>query len=442
MPVTDATIIRRSLTGRLFSTVTTALTVAVAVALLLTLLTLRDAGEQAFLRGGGNMHLVVSRDASELESVLNSVFYAGAPSAAITWDQYEDFLNRPPAAGAGGGGRTPPVIVQLDWAIPVQLGDSFRGLPVLATSLDFFEKFQPEVDRPFRVADGRVFERSFEVVAGAEAARLSGVRVGQTIFLTHGMPRDPQAHVHNEYAYTVVGILERAGTPQDRLFFTDLESSWILHAHDRRAIEPGFDPGSRLTSADLIPADRLITGIYLRARTRAGSQTSATLPRLFEQIRRDGRFTVASPSDQTNRLMSIVGNVNEIFLAMALVVLVSSGIAIMLALYNSMEQRRRQVAVLRVLGASRGRIFGLVLTESAVLGLIGALCGVLLALGGTRIVAGVMEARLGLRIEPMIGLEWTLAAVVGATLLASAAGVVPAVMAYRTSVIRSLRPLG
>ena len=180
MPVTDATIIRRSLTGRLFSTVTTALTVAVAVALLLTLLTLRDAGEQAFLRGGGNMHLVVSRDASELESVLNSVFYAGAPSAAITWDQYEDFLNRPPAAGAGGGGRTPPVIVQLDWAIPVQLGDSFRGLPVLATSLDFFEKFQPEVDRPFRVAEGRVFERSFEVVAG-ESCALSGVPSGNDL---------------------------------------------------------------------------------------------------------------------------------------------------------------------------------------------------------------------------------------------------------------------
>ena len=194
-----------------------------------------------------------------------------------------------------------------------------------------------------------------------------------------------------------------------------------------------------MTSADLIPADRLITGIYLRARTRAGSQTSATLPRLFEQIRRDGRFTVASPSDQTNRLMSIVGNVNEIFLRWRSWCWCPAA-RDHAALYNSMEQRRRQVAVLRVLGAAgpdlrsradRVRCWGC-----------SALCGVLLALGGTRLVAGVMEARLGLRIEPMIGLEWTLAAVVGATLLASAAGVVPAVMAYRTSVIRSLRPLG
>src|SRR5690606_22715403 len=95
------------------------------------------------------------------------------------------------------------------------------------------------------------------------------------------------------------------------------------------------------------------------------------------------------------KLLSIVSNIDQIFLAIAAVVLLSSGIAIMLALYNSMEQRRRQIAVLRVLGAGRWRVFGLVLTESAIIGLLGALAGIALSLAGVQVVAGIMRQRLG-----------------------------------------------
>ncbi|MBL8744815.1 MAG: ABC transporter permease [Phycisphaerae bacterium] len=429
MALTDFTIIRRSMTARLFSTVTTVITVAVAVALMLVLLSMRDAGERAFERGSGNMHLLISRDSSPMVSVLNGVFYANAPARPIRWDEYERLTASLP----------------LEFAVPVQLGDSYRGMPVLATTTEFFTKFRPDPVEGWSLAEGRIFEKELEVVVGATAARSTGLRVGDILYVTHGVGSAgaAAAHVHKEYAFTVVGVLKPTGSSHDRALFIDLNSTWILHAHDRRIAENrGPDSLAPLTVADIEEPDRLITGIYVRVITREGQDASAALPQVFSMLRADPSITAAAPTDQIRRLFAIVSNIDQIFVAMAAVVMVSSGIAIMLALYNSMEQRRRQIAVLRVLGCSRPRVFGLVVTESAILGVLGAALGVATAYAGGLIVAAVLKERLGLVIEPSLPLEITLVVVLATVALASAAGIIPAVMAYRTSVARSLRPIG
>lgn len=430
--MSDWTIIFRSLTGRLFSTVVTVLTVAIAVGLLLVLVMMRDSGRRAFDRGSGNMHLLVSADASPLVSVLNSIFFANAPRRPITWERYEQLASSLPAA----------------WAIPTQLGDSYMGLPVLATKPAFFSEFKPDAENDWKLAGGRFFTAPFEVVVGARAARATGLRVGDKLFLTHGIPQSRQLgapdaadpHVHYDFEYTVVGVLEPTGASHDRALFTDLTSSWIIHAHDRRKLA---DPTVKTTTeADLIPADRLITGIYLRLLTRPGSDTPANLPQIFDMLRRDATLTVAQPKQEIDRLFLIVSDINAVFLGIAACVLLASGVGIMLALYNSMEQRRRQIAVLRVLGASRGRVFGLVLTESALIGLLGAIVGLAGALVGSAIVAASLKGRLGVVISPDLPADLALVAVLATVLLAAAAGVVPAVMAYRTSVAKNLRPIG
>ena len=156
--MTDWTIITRSLTSRLFSTVTTVLTVAVAVGLLLVLLMLRQSAGKVFERGTGNMHLLVSADASPMVSVLNAVFYANAPQRALTWAKYQELTRAFP----------------LEFAVPTQQGDSFRGQPVMATTPEFFTKFRPSAERDgpgWELAEGRFFESPFEVVVGAQAAR-------------------------------------------------------------------------------------------------------------------------------------------------------------------------------------------------------------------------------------------------------------------------------
>ncbi len=424
MAMSDMTIIRRSLFGRPLATITTLVTVSVAVALLVVLLSLRDAANRAFERGGGNMHMLISRDASPLVAVLNGVFYAGAPRAAIEWAKYEQIAQSQP----------------WEFAIPTVLGDSYRGLPVMATTTDFFTKFEPHVGQPWRLASGRFFETSFEVVLGAEAARVAGLNVGSRISLSHGMS-GAGTHDHGEYMFEVVGVLSPSNTPHDRALFIDVVSTWIVHAHDRRVRELGHDI-ALTTEADLEQRDRLITGIYCRVMTRPGAQVTAAIQSIFEQIRRDGTLTVASPADQAGRLRQIIGNIDGILLGMAVVVLISSGVAIMLAMISSTELRRRQIAVLRVLGASQTRIFNLVMTESSILGLTGAVAGILISVVGTRLVGGVLEERVGVTIDATPSVEWTIVITAGSALLAALAGLAPAAAAYRTSVIRNLRPIG
>lgn len=421
MAITDFTIIRRSLVSRLFSSVTTAFTVAIAVGLLLVLLSMMDAGKQAFRRGSGDMHLLVSKESSSLVSVLNGIFYANPPAAPLTYAEVQRIVTDPRVA----------------LAIPTQQGDSYAGLPVMATAREFFTDFSPTPGQPWKFAQGRPLDKPFEVVLGSRAARVSGAKVGDTIHLTHGRAQAGQeTHEHDEFSYTIVGILAPTGSAHDRAVFTDLTSTWTIHAHERRERE---NPDAETTPDDITDADKKVTGVYVRVASRPGSQASASLGPLAAELRSEG-FMVAEPAKEIDKLFTIVGNVNTIFIAMAGVVMVSSAVSIMVALYNSMEQRRRQIAVLRVLGASRGRVFGLILTESAVLGLLGAFAGVGLALVGGRLTAGILNARLGIVVTPVYPPEWVLLVIVVAVALAALAGIVPAVAAYRTSVARNLRP--
>lgn len=419
MALTDWNIVSRSMTGRRFSTGVTVASVAVAVALMTLLISMKASGRAAFERGTGNAQMLITKEPSALASVLNSMFYADAPGAPIQWADFEDLRSSYPFA----------------WAIPTQLGDSYRGLSVMATTTDFFTKFQPAPNEGFEVAEGRLFEAPFEVVIGAEVAQRTNHVLGDTINLYHGTPRQPGTHVHLEFDYEIVGILDFTGSPHDRALFTDLESSWILHAHDRRMAELGDDAVT--TVDDLIEADRQITGVY----ASLGPRTAA-LTQILSALRRDPDWTVAQPADTVRGLFQIVSSVDQILVAMAAAVLVSSGVSIMLALYNSMEQRRRQVAVLRVLGASRWRVFNLVLTESAVIGLLGGALGVVLGIVFGTVVSGVLEARLGLVVRPSLPLDGYLGMVLATIALAMAAGVAPAVLAYRTAVVRHLRPIG
>jgi putative ABC transport system permease protein len=351
------------------------------------------------------------------------------------------------------------------------------GLPVMATTPEFFTAFHPSPGEAWKFRDGHAIEKTFDVVLGASAARASGLKVGDQLFLVHGMstsrdaPRptgkktehdehdehddhnghaDHQAHeegkeagphVHDDFVYTVVGILEPTGGSHDRALITQVEAAWVLHASDRRERAAG---GKHVPTsiADLTEGDKLITGIYIRLATPADSAAPSNFAQVGDMLRRDTSITVASPSQQIDQLFRIVGNIDSIFLAMAIVVMVSSGISIMLALYNSMDQRRRQIAIVRVLGASAGRVFGLIITEAALIGMLGAGAGVLLSIAGAAVTAGILKKTLGLVVDSGLEPRQVMIVVAGTVALGAAAGVIPAFLAYRTSVARNLKPVG
>lgn len=430
--LTDLAIVARSMRVRLFSTATTILMVGVAVALMLTLLALRDATRSAFSRGTGNMHLLISADSSPMVSVLNGVFYANPPARPIEWPKFEQLARSAP----------------WQFFIPVQQGDSYQGYPVLTSTPDFFTAFEPNDQEPWTFAEGRAFDKPFEIVLGSTVARSSGLKLNDTIYLTHGISGSrqlgPQSgaaapHVHTDFKYTIVGILSPTGSAHDRALFSDLDSTWIIHAHDRREREHAESDAT--TIDDLTDADRKITGIFARLATRPGSNVTAILPTTAARLRADPSITVADPGAEIKRLFSIVSNIDQVFIAMAIVVIFSSGISITLALYNSMEQRRRQIAVLRVLGSSRLRILRLVLIESALLGILGCVLGLAASFIGGQAGAATLKVQLGIFLDPTLPLKPTGLVLGGTTLLAMLAGLIPAIMAYRTPVAKNLKPI-
>ncbi len=430
--MSDLTIVLRSLQTRAFSSIVVVLLVAVSAGLMLSILSLRSAGERAFERGTGNAHLLVSRDGSPLVSVLNGLFYANAPKAPIDATKLAELR------------------ASFPWAmfVPTAIGDSYRGFPVVATDAGFFSSFEPVLGEPWRIAEGRVFDKNFELVLGSAVARETGLRLGAKLTLTHGSGKSREdggdgsaehAHEHREYEFTVVGIVAPTGSPHDRALFGTLESSWILHAHDRFEREGA---SRTVTPADLTDGDRVVTGALLRLPSREASSAPPALVSQYDRLRRDGSITVAIPSNEVARLFGIVKSIDVLFLAMAGATLLSSGVAILLSMINSMSERRRQVAILRVLGASQGRIFWLVLTESTIVGLVGALFGVAICLLVLFVATQWLLGAHGIVIAPEPDARSAVLVAMGTTLLAALAGVVPAVLAYRTSVARGLRPIG
>jgi len=453
--MSDMTIVLRSLRTRTLATSVATALVAIAVALLLVLLSLREAASQAFRRGTGNIHLLISADASPLVAVLNGLFYANAPANPIPWAKFKEIQEGFP----------------WQWCIPTQLGDSFRGNPVMATSEEFFTDFEPVAGMPFQFSDGRVFEEAFEVVVGSTVAKEHSLSVGQKIVFAHGSGGSREGgHEHADHPYEVVGVLQPTGSAHDRALFTNLVSTWVIHAEERRAHETEASaadapnpkgaataaPSStaadghghdhehdhvHVDEADLRDDEKLITGILLRIPTRPGSDSSASIAAQFDRMRRDVSITVAQPAQQIGRLMALIGDIDWLFLAMAVVVLISSAASIMLAMVSSMELRRRQVAILRVLGASAWRVFALAITESTLIGLLGAGIGAVLALVGGQIATTFLQERVGVVIAGAVDPRAAILVAAGAVVLAAIAGIVPAVKAYRTSIARHLRPL-
>jgi putative ABC transport system permease protein len=408
---------------------------------------MRKAARDSFERGSGNTHLILSAEPDPMSVVLNNIFYARLPQQYILHDRFERLIASIPI-------RDESKKLMDGYAIPLAQGDSYRGLPVLATTPEFFSAFQPQVDHPWKFAAGAPFAGDLQVVLGATAARHTGLKMGDKVVLTHGSGDSrggPVAHEHDEFKFEVVGVLKPSGTAHDRALIVSLQSSWIIHAQDRLEKEhgagehhhhgDGHDDEHVAGADDLIAADKKLTGALVRLASATASGAPSVLQQVAFTLKREPGLTVAQPAAEIVKLFGIVSNIDQVLLAMAAVVMVSSGIAIMLALYNSMEQRRRQIAILRVLGCSRPRVFGLVLTESAMLGLIGAAAGSVLAAASQTVVTQIMKQRLGLVIEASIAPTLGLTIVLATVLLATLSGVVPAVMAYRTAVAKNLKPL-
>lgn len=424
-------LVRRNLSRHRVSSGLTALNVALGVLLVSVVLVLRSATAGAYLQPSRGYSLVVGAPGSRLELVLSSVFHMGQSPGLLAVGVLDD-LERHPSA-------------QL--AVPYAVGDTFRGFRVVGTTEAFFHpRFPyPAADSPAgKLASGRALRHDRqalraalaalvaadgsggigapsalvnEAVIGADVAAELDVRVGDDIEPTHGIEAGTVAHRQRQL-WDVVGVLQRTGTPIDRLVLINLDSFFRIADHAGGVIPETNEPG--ISAVLLFPKPGVHKALLL-----SGLDKRTTLQ-------------VADVDAEVRALLALVGNVDRVFFAIAVLVVLVGVVSVAVAIYNTLASRRREFAILRILGASRGTIFGMLVGEAAVLSAVGGVLGLVAGHGVVAGTATLIEQSAGFRpsawlLLPEEGLAYVLVVLAGAV-----GGLLPAIEAYRTDVAANL----
>ena len=402
----------RTIRRRPLPAVLTVLLLALGIATVIVVLLFQRELEDRIGRDARGVDLVVGAKGSGLQLVLSAVFHIDIPTGNVRLSDLHAIASHPMVAGV----------------IPLSLGDAYRGFRIAGTTHDYVSHYAG------RLAAGRLWERSMEAVAGARAAREAGLRPGESFVGSHGLEGDSGLH-HGEHPYRVVGVLQETGTVLDRLILVDTASVWEVHAVHGAS---GETPAESLAQADAgaqsgLPAgDGEITALLVKYRTPLAA---ITLPRA---INTGTALQAASPAQETARLFLLMGTGLDVFRAFAGVLIAASALSLFIALWHAMHEQRYDLAVMRTLGASRGRILRFILGQGAVLGIAGAGLGVALGHGVGWVVAEWLERARSLSLGPLGWAPEEGVVVAGAVLIALAAATVPAVRAYRLDVVAVL----
>jgi len=432
----------RNIRQRLLTSLLTALSLALGVALVVATLVTGGIVKQAFESGSGlGYNMIVGAKGSPLQLVLNSVYLISKPIENVSWDFYQQFL--PAARRADGVDGT--FAASTNVAVPICMGDYYRGYRVVGTNADYFDRLTVGGGRPFAFQSGRNFrdDEFFGGVLGSTVAATLGLRVGDAFAPTHGAD---DGKVHDPFRVT--GILARTDTPVDRGVFVNMEGFYLQDGHAKpvdddagggRAAEPPADAGA--DGPKRLPfAQREVTSILLDTAALPGLPAELTAMGLRTAINegRDGQ--AALPIAEIRQLLDLFVRPLELLLLLvtALVVIVSA-IGILVSMVGSSLERSRDVAIMRALGARRGHVLAVVLFEAVLLAVGGGLAG--WALG--HLLVGAIGPLIATNAGVSAGVLSTapgaeLLLVPALVVLAIVAALLPALAAYRTDVAKWL----
>ena len=314
--------------------------------------------EERMTRDARGIDLVAGAKGSPMQLVLSAVFHLDAPTGNI------------PLAEAQALARNPLV----KRAIPVALGDSFRGFRIVGTNHDYPAHYGA------RLAAGKLWTKPMQAVLGAQAARVTGLGAGGSFTGAHGLGEGGEEH--EAEPYEVVGVLAPTGSVIDRLVLTSVESVWEVHEHGEAR------PAAR---------EREITALLVQY---ASPLAAATLPRF---VNATSALQAASPAYESARLFRMLGVGVEVLRAFGFVLVFAAGLSVFIALTNALEERRYDLAVMRMLGATRGRLMALLLLEGLTLAAAGALLGLALGHALTEALGAALAAQ---QQVPVSGWTW------------------------------------
>lgn len=397
----------------------TLVALSLSVAMLLGVERAREAARQGFAQSIAGTDLIVGARGSPVQLLLYSVFRLGEASHDMSWSSFQRLRDDPAVA----------------WVIPLTLGDSHQGFPVLGTNQDYFEHLRYGDQLPLALASGRRFEQLFEVVIGAEVARQLGYKLGDRLALSHGQGTQALAS-HEDLPFEVVGVLARTGTPVDRTLHVSLQALEAIHlGWQGGAPLPGLSiPARFVQKFDLEP--KRVTAALVGLENRAGV---FRLQRALHQYPGEALQAVL-PGVALDQLWNLLGVVEQTLAGVSLLVL-AMGLSTMVAIvWAGLGERRRELAILRSVGAGRRHIVALLALEGLLLSLAGALLGYGLLGLAAQAAAGWTQSELGLTLPAWGTPARELKLLAGVLLAGLCASLLPAWRAARLTLSDGLMP--
>lgn len=405
-------IIYKSLRQHFLSSMLAVLSIAMGVSLLISVVSLREQTHKNFTQVGLGVDAVLGPKGSSLQIILNALYHLETMPGKIPWKYYQKVLSHR--------------IVEK--GVPFISGHSYGGFRVNAIDKSFFTEFEYLPGKRFSFKSGRVFNKKNEAIAGWEAAKKLGIRIGQVFNPVCGIKAGDPVHVNDNIKF--VGIMKPTGTPHDRAIYIPLISFYTLEGHGISVVNMATDQ-----------EHREISGAYLKIKRIRGGALHPGIQDLQYNINQSKTAQFAVPNEILPRLFNIIGWVDNVLIAMAFLVTILATLFLFVALISALRERRRDIALMRSLGATRRTVFGHMICESLVIVLLGGCIGLFTGHAIVGIGAHFIKVETGLMFSAtyISMADWMLFPCI--LLIGIIASIIPAIQAYRLGVLKNLTPI-
>ncbi|ALQ53687.1 Peptide ABC transporter permease [Pseudoalteromonas issachenkonii] len=395
----------KSLLNRRASVLLTLLTIAISVMLLLSIERVRVDAKSSFSNTISGTDLIVGARTGDIQLLLSSVFRIGHTNNGVSWQSYQYITKQR----------------GVKWSIPISLGDSHKGQAVLGTTLDYFKHYRFAKKQPLAFEQGQAFSSINEVVIGSEVASKLAYKIGDEIVISHGMG-NTSFHHHDDNPFKVVGILKPTGTPVDKTLHVPLAAIELIHGGGHHDHDDHHDHSSHA----LIGHPKQITAFLMGFDSPL---YTLQIRRNINQYKQEPLLAIM-PTVTLKELWEMLAIIEKILLLFSFVVVIISLLGMLTTLLANLNQRRRELAILRSVGARPWQLFSLISMESLLTTFLGCLVGCILfyALMGTT--AGYLQSQAGVSINISMFSDYELT-LIGVIMAAGfIIGLIPATRAY------------
>lgn len=408
----------KSIQSRKFTTLLCVISIALSVTLFLGIERIRNGAKDGFTNTISKTDFIVGAKGSPLQLLLYSVFHIGGAVNNIKIDTYNDIKNNP----------------IVEWTIPFSLGDSYRGYRVVATNESFYLNYRFRGDHSVEFSEGELPNDTFDVALGAEVAKKLNLKLGEAIVLSHGIAQESLLN-HDQTPFKIKAILKSTQTPIDTGVYITLEGMEALHFGWESGVPDGEAIAQERFKKENIEINQ-ITSFLVKLKSRIAI---LKMRRDIDLYSKEPIMAVI-PGLALQEMWETIGYVEKILFLVSICVTVVGVLGIIISLYTSINERRREMAILRSLGAKSRDIFFLLLYESALIVFFGCLLGVMSMFGITLLIRPWLESNFSVYI-PLSALSKTEWIYLGAIFVTGTiAGIIPAIKAYMYSLRDGLSP--